>query len=396
MNQAITVGPCRRAFSSTEPAVEITSLESFRRHPTALAFRHHRVMFSTENATPPTRRRRVELYLRRYARIAFWLIGVIGAGFAAWAVLFLPEYVLDTRHILLAPMDRLSAEAAIRSSILQLIGGVILVAGLYFTARGFRLTRAGHITDRYAKSVEQLGHDNLDVRIGGIFALEKIAHDSRTDRQTVVEILTAFVREHTRVDPRTPKTEVIAADVQAALAVLGRRSGVEEERHSLNLYNCGLNDADLGNADLRRAMFFYSSLTGAVFYGSRLDDAGLSFCKAERGSFNGVSARGAHFVNAAYRKVYFINGDFTDADFYGCDLTGSDFGRRYPEEGKPPLPPAILTNARMTKARLENTNLRGVDLSTVRGLEQDQLSAAITDANTIMPTHWGGGEDEYE
>jgi len=353
-------------------------------------------MFSTEDATPPTRRRRVELYLRRHTRIAVWLIGVIGAGFVAWAVLFLPEYVLDARHILLAPMDRLSAEAAIRSSILQLMGGAILVAGLYFTARGFRLTRAGHITDRYAKSVEQVGHENLDVRIGGIFALEKIAQDSRTDRQTVVEILTAFVREHTRAGPRAPKTDAITADVQAAMSVLGRRSSVEEERHSLDLYHCGLNEADLTNADLRRAMFFYSSLVGTRFYKSRLDDAGLSFCHAERASFNGVSARGAHFVNAVYRKAYFINGDFTDADFYACDLTGSDFGRRYAEEGMPPLPPAILTNARMTKAKLENTNLRGVDLSTVRGLEQDQLSVAITDANTIMPTHWGGGEYEYK
>ena len=54
---------------------------------------------------------------------------------------------------------------------MQLVGGAVLIAGLYFTARGFRLTREGHITDRYAKAVEQLGHEAADVRIGGIFAL---------------------------------------------------------------------------------------------------------------------------------------------------------------------------------------------------------------------------------
>lgn len=352
-------------------------------------------MFSTDRPAPQTYRRAINLLRRYNAHIAFSAIGAIGVGIAVWVVLFLPEYLLDARHMKLAPMDRLSAEAAIRSSIIQLMGGVVLVAGLYFTARGFRLTRAGHITDRYAKSVEQLGHDNLDVRIGGIFALERIAHDSRTDRQTVVEILTAFVREHTSTG-RTPKTVPITADVQAALSVLGRRPGVEEEGHSLNFYHCGLTNADLSNSDLRRAMFDYSTLAGVVFYGSRLDDADLSFCKAQGASFNRVSARDAGFVNAVYRNGWFINADFTNADFYGCDLTGSDFGRRYAEEGNPPLAPAILTNARMTKAKLENTNLRGVDLSTVRGLLRDQLSAAVTDANTVMPTHWGGGEEEEE
>lgn len=353
-------------------------------------------MFSTESTESPTRRRRIELYFRRHARIMFWLVGIVGAVFIVWMVLALPEYVLDTRHVSLAPMDRLSAESAIRSSILQLIGGAVLIVGLYFTAKGFRLTRAGHITDRYAKSIEQIGHQSLDVRIGGIFALEKIALDSQADRQTAVEILTAFIREHTRTGARTPGTDAVTADVQAALSVLGRRPGGDEEHRPLDLYDCGLKNADLTRANLRRVMFFYSYLAGARFYQSCLDDAGLSFCEAEGASFNGVSARGAHFVKSVYSKSYFINGDFTDADFYGCDLTGSDFGRRYSEEGDSPLPPAILTNARMTKATLKDTNFRGVDLSSVRGLEQDQLSEAITDENTIMPTHWGGGEHEYK
>ncbi|MGH3218423.1 MAG: hypothetical protein ACRDPY_06785 [Streptosporangiaceae bacterium] len=34
------------------------------------------------------------------------------------------------------------------------------------------------MTDRYTKAIEQLGHDKLDVRIGGIYALERIARDS--------------------------------------------------------------------------------------------------------------------------------------------------------------------------------------------------------------------------
>ena len=66
------------------------------------------------------------------------------------------------------------------------------------TARTFELTERGHLTDRYAKAIEQLGNDNVDVRLGGIYSLEQIAADSSRDRDqaTVVEVLSAFVRVH--------------------------------------------------------------------------------------------------------------------------------------------------------------------------------------------------------
>lgn len=331
----------------------------------------------------------------QYKNVGFMVIIVGLTILSVWTILFLPQFLVDARHMKLTPSDQLSAESAIRSAIIQVIGGAVVIVGLYFTARGFRLTREGHITDRYAKAVEQIGDSSLDVRIGGIFALERIARDSLEDRSTVVEILTAFVREHTRDEPRKPKKDKVTADVQAALTVIGRRPGVEAEKNSLNLYFCGLNDASLAGMDLRNAMIYYSSLTDTIFSSAKLDGAGLSFCRAKGAAFTGASARNANFVNASYVSGWFLHADLTDADFYGCDLTGSDFGRRYAEEGNPPFPSATLKNARMTKAILRNTNLRGVDLSTVRGLQQEQLAEAITDENTIMPTTWGGGEDEY-
>ena len=60
-------------------------------------------------------------------------------------------------------------------------GGCTLGAGLFaagallFTARNFTLSREGQVTDRYTKAIEQLGSDKLDVRIGGIYALERVA-----------------------------------------------------------------------------------------------------------------------------------------------------------------------------------------------------------------------------
>lgn len=48
---------------------------------------------------------------------------------------------------------------------------------------------------------------NLEVRIGGLLALERIARDSLDDHITVMEIICAYVRENARVrnlSPRTP------------------------------------------------------------------------------------------------------------------------------------------------------------------------------------------------
>src|SRR5262249_38284249 len=82
-------------------------------------------------------------------------------------------------------------------------------AGLYFTSLQVRstqdtatkneaLTRDGQITDRYIKAVQQLGTtdpQNEPVRIGAIFALERIARESKLDHWPIMELLTAFVRQ---------------------------------------------------------------------------------------------------------------------------------------------------------------------------------------------------------
>jgi hypothetical protein len=108
------------------------------------------------------------------------------------------------------------------------------------------VTEQGHLTDRYAKAIEHLGSATIDVRLGGIYALERIAHDSPRvqDQATIVEVLSAFVRVHSdpvyrlrkdqpelKPESKEHERELAAKhveaerfpiDVQAALTVLGR------------------------------------------------------------------------------------------------------------------------------------------------------------------------------
>ena len=77
----------------------------------------------------------------------------------------------------------------------------------------------GHITDRFTKAIEQLGkldgeRPNIEVRLGAIYALERIAIDSPRDQWTIMEILTAYVRQNAPPPTRTALTSKTKSPAQ--------------------------------------------------------------------------------------------------------------------------------------------------------------------------------------
>jgi hypothetical protein len=58
--------------------------------------------------------------------------------------------------------------------------------------------RQRRITESYSKAVEQLASDKMEMRLGGIYTLERISRESPDDYWTVMETLCAFVRERAR------------------------------------------------------------------------------------------------------------------------------------------------------------------------------------------------------
>jgi hypothetical protein len=53
---------------------------------------------------------------------------------------------------------------------------------------------ARRITDLFTKAIEQLGSDKAPVRLGGLYALERLAQDTPKQRQTIVNVLCAYLR----------------------------------------------------------------------------------------------------------------------------------------------------------------------------------------------------------
>ena len=176
-----------------------------------------------------------------------------------------------------------------------------------------------HVTETFGKAVEQLGSEKMEVRIGGIYTLERLAREAlttpTTDRMAeeggepdlywaVMETLTAFVRERTRPEAERlakPREERIeegayllwknagspegrsgdfwskaveqeeqkerpATDIAAVLEVIRRRpeAGIAREKQRQWYF-------DLGGTDLRGAYLYEAHLEGATLKRAHLE-----------------------------------------------------------------------------------------------------------------------------
>jgi hypothetical protein len=188
----------------------------------------------------------------------------------------------------LSANEHVLAEGAIRTSLLQAVGGILLVFGAVtawrqmLIARGQqRIGRRVAVTEAFAKAVEQLAKDDaLALRLGGVYAMDRIADDDPTERPRIAEVLSAFVRDGAPADGELPR------DVRAGLQVLTRRDwtvGVDlagtrlagARLPSARLANAVLAGTDLSNATLRGAVLKGADLVGADLRHADLSGADL-------------------------------------------------------------------------------------------------------------------------
>ena len=86
----------------------------------------------------------------------------------------------------------------------------------------------GMITDRINKAVEGLGKRDgkdpvIEVRLGALYALERIAKDSERDHIQILEILCAYIRTNSHQNSQSSGGLKVREDIQAAITIIGRR-----------------------------------------------------------------------------------------------------------------------------------------------------------------------------
>ena len=150
---------------------------------------------------------------RGLARVRWPLAGLAALVVILACVLVIPQWLvhweLGATASSLSPADKAKAINDVRATLLQGIGGAVILLGAYFAYRQLQtgreqlqIAQQGEVTERFTRAVDQLGHAELDVRLGGIYALERIANDSPDDRTAIAEVLTAFVRGHAPWPPK--------------------------------------------------------------------------------------------------------------------------------------------------------------------------------------------------
>jgi uncharacterized protein YjbI with pentapeptide repeats len=336
--------------------------------------------------------------LVRHRAIGALLAGTAGLAVLGAVLVVLPGVVVD--HDLagasVAAQDRLKAVNDVRTTLLQAVGGMVVLFGAYATWRqlrvsqdGLRATQEGYATDRFSTAVDQLGSDKLETRIGGLHALWRIAEHSARDREAVISIQAAYLRTHLPWPPAGPEApatdvpinnvvplEVRAADAQVALTGLGVLLLQPREQSWVNLSVTDLRRADCDGLWLHEVNLDRSCMEAAGLYHANLTQASLVLVNLRHADLKTAILRRARCVLADLRGARLVETDLRDADFTEADLREAN--RRKADAG----------GAVFCRADLRLADWRGSDLSTA-----DLLQARLTGAVASEHTRWPAGFD---
>jgi hypothetical protein len=257
---------------------------------------------------------------------ALSLLLMVGSVLAILLLWLLPKWQVQRTEID-DKARRFELENEARTTIAQILGGAAFLAGLYLTAQTLRVNEEGQITERFTKAIEQVGSEKVQVRLGGIYALERIARDSERDQGPIVEVLTAYVRENAPLKEQ-PKRETKpiadsvkaaderkrpATDIQTILTVLSQPTFSKVERHRVDFHETDLQGANLVRADLE----------GANLAGADLEGANLAGANLQRAKLTGANLEGANLSEADLRGASLGAANLRRADLRVADLRGA-------------------------------------------------------------------------
>ncbi|MDF1873423.1 pentapeptide repeat-containing protein, partial [Vannielia sp.] len=260
---------------------------------------------------------------------------------------------------------------------------------------------------------------NLEVRIGGIYALERIAQDSPRDHVQIMEILCAYIRQNAPASEAAPWPELemkegeddgpleadrddrrrafyeaqeetyrhltIRDDIQTALTVIGRRSAkqraLEAEANGNKtgfVFDIPCPEPNLPDDEHDpKALNAYEADLEAwktklnTYHGYRLD---LRKANLRGADMAGLELNGARFDSAVMQGATLREARLQGASLWGAQLQGADL-----EAAR--LQGAHLWAAQLQGADLEAARLQGAGLETARLQVADLGEARLQGAN---------------
>jgi uncharacterized protein YjbI with pentapeptide repeats len=337
------------------------------------------------------------------------VLGLAGVLMVSYVVLKLaPDWFAASRGLNAASLAE--ARQGVRTSSIDLLAGTLALIGAIYTARTFALNRGGQITERFSRAIEQIGNAEMDVRLGGIYGLERIARESQVDHGPIMEVLTAYVRRRSPLlesasSAASPTQDhpTAAIDIEAVMTVFARRDRDHEDRpfhfrlmktnlagievpgidlRSSELAETQLQGAEMAGAQLQGAYLAGTRLTGTTLTSARLDGATLTSACLDDATLTSAHLNEADLSCAHLRTV-----DAADVQLQGAYLAGAELQGAYLAGAhlqRADFSGALMEGANLHGAQLDDANLRGTQLQNAN-LTLARLTGAVYDASTVWP-----------
>ncbi|WP_417588468.1 pentapeptide repeat-containing protein [Pararhodobacter oceanensis] len=254
---------------------------------------------------------------------------------------------------------------------------------------------------------------NLEVRIGAILSLERIAQDSTThdrgrDHVRVMEILCAYVRENA---PASIPREKPRADVDTALQVIARRS-IQQQKIEFEWRNIRGTQNPSPYSSLHKTnetednLRWLQKLNMNLGYKLNLSNTNLSGLYIKDGNFSGAIFNNTNFSNCTFVSTKFVGANFYRSSFAhtklfdnimdACRISYTDLSGTFLPSGS--LKYATLSNVTLDAkstvlADFHFTSIESSDFSGVAFLTR-QMAQSFGDDSVILgrftdrPLHW--------
>ncbi len=276
---------------------------------------------------------------------------IVLGGVLAVCIIFGPAWLAGPQSGLTA--ERLSVENAVRSTLLQGLGGLLVLGGAAFGAvvafGQVKASREVRSIDLFTKAIDLLASDRVSVRQGGVYALEQLSDLDDDYRGHAHALLTAFVCQHAPWPPSKPDSEAqadrarshggLADDVAAAMAALGRQKMIVGDAYS-ELERVDLRSAELNKLNLPRVCFAHANLDGANFAKANLANADMLETTLRNTNLSGANLREADLTGALLDGAILRGADLSKAKLQDAQRIGviADDTTKWPHGFVPPQP----------------------------------------------------------
>lgn len=341
------------------------------------------------------------IFLKPFSRFILYLSLVT---LVAWVLFhFLVVYPEENIPNVIDEKTRIELVVGKRENTIKAIQSIAGL-GFFLTAiigwKNYKISEDKNVSERFIKAIELLSDDRIQMRLGGVYSLERIARDSKEDHPVVMDVLLAFIRDRSQrrinskdsflqdfmnqIDAQKSMNQIDAKntnnteDIRSAiLVVVQRNRKYDKENFEPNLQHACLDGLNLSNLNLEKFNFSNASLKGTILKGSRLAYANFNMANLDNAKLQNTKAFSASFMYSSMKWVRldsnssWMNVDLRYATLNEANINGATLDR------------SDLRFASFKKAKLMRSRLRKTYLEYVIFDEAELRDAIFTGATGL-------------